>query len=332
MRLDECDFGKISAVVMAPFERNTPEHDWLKAYDEGLIPSTLFDLYRRANFLSFGTAPNFLSDEERILFSYFALVLRAVEESLVEAHEQENAFAVARELAYDPTKLRTGQQGDEDADKKARRHFRELLTVLQTSLDSLSDIIAILFPGCIRELEVGRSQFSKIETWLKGPDPTASMIVTPSEFYLKKLYDVLKHIVLAPPPETDWLPMMRLLRNKSSHLGQPLFRLVGLPRVGDGKFFGFIPRQWPFLWESLIKPQGQTHNIRPLPQLLEDTLVHQDIAAYAAGLLSKVKILIGSASEVLNEAYEQFKNLPLHQSALDQLKGNFQKLDFLNFA
>jgi len=331
MRLDECDFSKISAVSMAPFVRATPEEEWVKASSEGTIPPSVYDLYRRANNLSFGMAPNFLSDKERVLFSYFALVLRAVHESLVDAREQEACFAAARGRVYDPAKLRDGEQWDKDADKRSRRHFRDLLTAVQTALDSLSDIIAIFFPGCIKGLEVGRSQFSKIEMWVTGPDPTASMIVTPSEFYLKKLYDALKPIVLAPPPETDWLPMMRLLRNKSSHLGQPLFRLVGLPRVGDGRFFAFIPRQWPFLWESLITPPGGASTGAPLPQQLEDTLVHQDIVTYSAGLLAEVKFLIASASEVLNEAYEQFKDLPLPQSALDQLKGNFEKYDFENF-
>ena len=331
MRLDECDFDKIGAVSMAPFERNTPEEEWVRANSEGSVPSGLYDLYCHANFLSFGASPKFLSDGEKILFSYFSLVLRAVQESLVDAHEEAAAFAGARELVYDPAKLRACEHWDKNADRRSRRHFRDLLMALQTTLDSFSDVIAIFFPGCIKGLEVGRSQFSKIEAWVSGPDPTVSMIVTPSEFFLKRLYDALKPAILAAPPETDWVPMMRLLRNKSSHLGQPLFRLVGLPRVGDGRFCAFVPRQWPFLWESLIQPASHPANTKPLPELLKDTLVHQDIVTYSAGLLAKVKLVVSAASAVLNEAYEQFKDLPLHQSALDQLKGNFEKHRFENF-
>lgn len=331
MQLDECDFSKIQAVSMAPFRRNAPEEEWVNARDEGSIPSMLYELYVRANFLSFGASPNFLSDGEKTLFSYFSLVLRAVQESLVEGHEEAASFSAARELVYDPGKLRAGERWEKNASKRARRHFRDLLTALQTALDSLSEVIAIFFPGCIKGLEVGRSQFSKIETWVRGPDPTVSMIASPSEFYLKELYDALKPVILASPPETDWLPMMRLLRNKSSHLGQTLFRLVGLPRAGDGRFFDFMPRQWPFLWESLITPVGQPPSTRPLPQLLGDTLVHQDIVTYSVGLLAKVKILVTVAATVLSKAYEQFKDLPLHQSALDQLKGNFEKHNFENF-
>jgi hypothetical protein len=159
------------------------------------------------------------------------------------------------------------------------------------------------------------------------------VIATPSEFYLNKLYDAVKALIVAPPPETDWLPMMRMLRNKSAHLGQPLFRLVGLPQVGDGRFFAFIPREWPYLWESLMTPPGQLpRNPQPLPQLLRDSLMHQDIVTYSRGLLAKVHAVITAASAALNEAYDQLKNLPQNQLALAELKSNFEKYDFENFA
>jgi hypothetical protein len=333
MRLDDCDFNKINVVSTAPFVRNAPEEEWRNAASDGVIPSSLYDLYQRADFLSFGAAPPFLSDSENVLFSYFALVLRSVHASLVDAHEQAISFAAERELVYDPEKKRRGERWEKDAETRSRRHFRDLLIALQTALDSLADVVAIFFPGCIKGLRVGRSQFPMIETWVKGPTPAASVIATPSGFYLNKLYDALKAFIVAPPPETDWLPMMRLLRNKSAHLGQPLFRLVGLPQVGDGRFFAFIPRGWPYLWESLMTPPGQpAQNQPPLPQLLRDSLMHQDIVTYSRGLLAKVNAVIAAASAVLNDAYDQLKNLPQNQSALAELKSNFEKYDFESFA
>jgi|CZLA01.1.fsa_nt_gi hypothetical protein len=332
MRLDDCDFNSISGVSMAPFVRNAPEDEWANAASNGIIPSSLYDLYQRANFLSFGASPRFLSDGESILWSYFALVLRSIHSSLVDAHEQAASFAAARELVYDPAKMRRGERWEKDADKRARRHFRDLLIALQSSLDSLADVIAIFFPGCISGLKIGRAQFSTIEAWFTGPPPTASVIAAPSEFCLNKLYDAVKALILAPHPETDWLPMMHLLRNKSVHLAEPMFRLVGLPQVGDGRFFAFIPRQWPYLWESLMTPPGQQpRNPSLLPQLLRDTLIHQDIVTYSCDLLAKVKAVIAAASPVLNETYDQFKDLPHNQSALAELKSNFKKYDFENF-
>ncbi len=332
MRLDDCDLANINAVSAAPFTRSAPEEEWMEALKEGAIPPSLFDLYQRANFLSFGTAPRFLSDGENLLFSYFGLVLRSVQESMADAHEQLDSFATAHGLVYDPMKQLSGERWEKGADKRERRHFRDLLIALQTAFDATADIAAIFFPGCIDGLEVGRAQFSKIERWIGKPLPQTGLIATPSQFYLKKFYDVIEPLVHAPPPETDWLPMMRLLRNKAAHLGQPLFRQVGLPRKGDGRLFRFIPRQWPYLWERLIKPAGATSSNPALfPQLLRDSLMHQDIVAYTRGLFAKVHLVISAASTVLNEAYDQFKDLPQNQAALLQLKSNFEEYKFETF-
>jgi hypothetical protein len=332
MQLDDCDLDGIGAVSMAPIRRSVPEQAWANAFESGAIPSGIYDLYRRANFLSFGMGPRFLSDEENLLFSYFGLALRSIQESLADAQEQAQLFAGAHELVYDPMKQARGERWEKDASKREVRHFRDLLIALQTSLDSLAEVIAIFFPGCINGLEVGRAQFSKVEQWVKRSFLATGPVVAPSEFYLKVLYDAVEPLINAPHPETDWLPLMRLLRNKAAHLGQPLFRQVGLPRAGDGRLFAFIPRQWPYLWESLIQPASErATNPIPFPELLNDSLIHQDIVSYSRGLVAKVRALVAAASIVLNETYDRFKDLPENQSALIQLKGNFQKYDFEYF-
>ena len=332
MHLDECDLDGIDLISAAPLERTSPEDEWVSAADDQKIPLGLFDLYRRANCLSFGTAPRFLSDAENLLFTYFGLVLRSVQESLVDAHEQVRMFAAAHKLVYDPMKQHRGEPWEKDAAKREVRHFRDLLTALQTALDASADLIAIFFPGGIKELKVGRAQFSKIETWLQKPFPPTGLIVTPFEFHLKRLYDVLQPLIRAPYPETDWLPLMRLLRNKAAHLGSPLFRQVGLPRFGDGVLFAFIPREWPYLWERQIKPAGQRPgNPSLFPMQLRASLIHQDIETYSRGLCAKVQVVIAAMSSVLNDAYEQFKDLPEDEAALLQLKGNFEKYDFESF-
>lgn len=332
MRMDECDLAGIDVISAAPFTRSAPEEEWVDALKDGAIPAGLYNLYQRANFLSFGTAPRFLSDGGNLLFSYFGLVLRSIQEAMVDAREQVDLLAAAHALVYDPMKKLRGERWEKGADKRERRHFRDLLTALQTAFDALADIVAIFFPGCIRGLEVGRAQFSKIEVWLSKPLPRVGLLTTPSEFHLKELYDAIEPLIRSPRPETDWLPMMRLLRNKASHLGQPLFRQVGLPRKGDGRLFVFIPRQWPYLWESLIKPTGaQSGNPALFPQLLRDTLMHQDLLTYTQGLFAKVHLVIAAASVVLNEAYDQFKDLPENQAALSELKSNFEDYKFENF-
>jgi len=329
MRLNECDLDGIAGVVAAPFQRKEPEEDWLIAEREGMIPASLYSLYRRANYLSFGSSPKFLADDDNLLFSYFGLSLRSIMESLVDADIQVTSFIKANDLAYDPVKKMRGEPWGKDATKRANRHFRDLLIALSTSLDALSDVIAIFFPGAIKGLEVGRAQFSKIELWLMKALVNTKLIVSPTEFFVKQLYDTLQPLINASGPQTDWLPLMRLLRNKAAHLGTPLFRQLGLSSR-DGQQVAFIPREWPYLWEQLIKPRGHVPKV-PMPQLLRETLIHQDIVSYAKGLLAKVNSVVAAAIEILNEAYERFREFPQDQAALMQLKGNFEHYNFENF-
>jgi hypothetical protein len=163
--------------------------------------------------------------------------------------------------------------------------------------------------------------------------PRIGTIVSPSEFYLKKVYDTLEPMIHTVYPETDWLPLMHLLRNKAAHLGPTLFRQVGLHRTADGRIFSFIPRQWPYLWEKHIKPANQQPaDSRSLYiQFLRDSLIHQDVVTYSRGLLLKVEALVAAACAVLNEAYDQFKDLPENQSALLQLKRDSEDYKFESF-
>jgi hypothetical protein len=176
MRLDHCDLAGIDVISAAPFVRNAPEEEWVNALNNGAIPRGLYDLYQRANFLSFGTAPPFLSESENLLFSYFGLVLRSIHEAMVDAHEQVALLTAAHALVYDPMKKLRGERWEKGADKRERRHFRDLLIALQTAFDALADVVAIFFPGAIKGLEVGRAQFSKIEIWLSKPLAQAGLI------------------------------------------------------------------------------------------------------------------------------------------------------------
>lgn len=328
MLLKDCvlDFD---AVITAPLTRTAPEEDWKCALETGLIPKGLYELYSRANYLSFGSEPSFLHDPDHVLFSYFGLVLRSIMESLKDADEQLGQFALARNLGYDAGKQIRGDTWDKDANRRAKRHFRDLLIALQTSLDALADIIAIFVTGFIKGLEVGRAQFSSIEAWLRTQLLPSGPIVTPFQYYAQKLHDALLPIVQAPAPETDWLPLMRLFRNKAAHLGTPLFRDFGLHDTTP-RFYTFIPREWPFLWEKHIKDAGAGNRV-PARQLLEQTLIHQDDISYTRGLRNKVTELIAAGIAVINEAYDQVKDAPRNSTALSQLEGNSKSYSFEHF-
>ena len=335
MRLEDCALPNLllpgQYIVSAPLVNEEPEKDWVLARDSGAIPVELYDLYRRADYLSFGSAPKFLRDSDNVLFSYFAMLLRSVMESLVGADEQLRSFIEDHKLAYDPGKKIRGEHWDPKADARARRHFKDLLMALQGSLDAQADLIALFFTGSIPGLRLGRAQFSRIEKWLERPLPPFGIVVTPHDHHLHALFDALEPLVNATGPEREWLPLMRLLRNKAAHLGQPVFRTVGLH--DKTKFYVFIPRQWPYLWERHIKPAGSSPPSAPdfLSKFYKETLMHQDMETYAIGLRAKVREVIRAGIYVLTETYVHVQDFDPNQTALAELQGNSEAYAFEHF-
>lgn len=98
MRLENCVLN-FNVVVSAPLTRTEPEEEWVRATESDAISASLYDLYSRANFLSFGSAPSFSRDDDNLLFSYFSMLLRSLMESLVDADEQLRSFLGAQKLA-----------------------------------------------------------------------------------------------------------------------------------------------------------------------------------------------------------------------------------------
>ncbi len=331
MRLENCILSG-DVIVTAPLTRTEAEVEWVAALNSGAIPSPLFNLYSRAAFLSFGGAPSFLQDGEHILFSYFSMLLRSVMESLVDADQQLKSFVEVQKLAYDAGKKMRGESWDPTADARARRHFRDLLIALHSSLDTLADLTALFFTGRIAGLRLGRSQFSRIEAWLRRPVPSFGVIVTPYDQPLRQLYDALGPLVNASGPEIDWLPFMRLLRNKAEHLGQPVFRQIGL-HDATPKFYTFIPRRWPYIWERHMKRRGESVPEDPhfLEKFFLETLVHQDIVTYTHGLRRKVQNVIHAGAEVLGKTYELVESFGTNHGALAELQGNSEAYNFEYF-
>jgi hypothetical protein len=103
MRLQDCLLD-VDVVVTAPFQGTEAEPEWILARDSGSIPIELFDLYCRANYLSFGGATKFLTDSDNVLFSYFSMLLRSVMEGLTDSVAQLRGFIEDQALTYDAGK------------------------------------------------------------------------------------------------------------------------------------------------------------------------------------------------------------------------------------
>ncbi len=207
----------VAGVVVAPVKITAPQPEWLQARNAGVIPESLFKLYEAAGYLSFGAAPKFLADPDNILFSYFAMLLRGLRGQLSEGAELLVELKQAHSLLYDPIKKARGLSWDPTADKRSKRAFREIVVAAYSSLDMTADLVALMFTGRIPGLTVGRAQFGLIEDWLRKPVPTIGAILSPQDASVADLREALTPLVLPNGPERDWLPLVRMLRNKGAH-------------------------------------------------------------------------------------------------------------------
>lgn len=331
MKLRDCVLD-VDWTVRSPLEIKRPKADWVLARSEGTIPNSMYELYTKANFLSYGSSVGLLGDDDNILFGYFSMPLRSLKELCVEANEEVQAFESAMGERFDFGKKLRGQSWDRTADQRARRPLKRLTIALAGILDALADLIALFFTKLIPKLRLGRAQFVDVETWLKGSAPTPAMIVSPHDYYLERLYLSLKPVVVTSGSDREWLPLLRLLRNKSAHMGDRMFPFFGF-HDKQGTFYEFLPRQWPHILESRITRNDPSAKKPKLKHPgFEELLMHEDVISFAKGLRNKVSRVIEGVCEVLKTAYPQFQNLPLNEEALKQLTQSSESFDFEFFS
>jgi hypothetical protein len=328
MKLNNCLLDG-NVVITGPLQITAPREDWVEAHKDRAIPDGLYELYTRADYLSFGSAQGFLADQEHVLFGYFSMLLRSTKELCIEAREKVDEFEKAMAASYNPGKKLRGEKWDRTADKRARRAFKYLAVTLSGTLDALADVIALFFTSRIPRLRLGRAQFARVEEWLDEPLEIASLVVSPQEHYLGQIYHVLRPIVFPSGPDKHWLPLLRLLRNKSAHMGDRIFPFIGL-HDRDGTFYEFFPRQWPYILESHIshKDSAQIRSQTPMQPHLEEVLMHQDVISFSKGLCLRVSSVVEETCKILTVAYAQFRTLPVNDAALQELNGSAEAFEF----
>jgi hypothetical protein len=320
----------VSAVVGAPMKIDSPEPTWLEARASDIIPESLFRLYKAAGHLSFGAAPSFLADPDNVLFSYFGMLVRGLKQQLSDGVELLADLKRADSQIYDPIKKAKGLSWDPTADRRARRAFRHLIVTAYGSLDILADLVALMFTGRIPGLTVGRAQFISIEEWLRNPPAASGVVLTPYDDHLAQLRSGLYPFVLPNGPDRDWLPLLRLLRNKGAHLGDDIFRFFGL-YDDSGSLYWFVPREWPYFFEKHMKPAGSAGPAKPFPQLLMETLMHEDYISFSEGLNARIRQIVGTGSETIRAGFVAFSRFSLNKAAILELEKNSRTFGFEHF-
>lgn len=332
MRLQDCVL-EVDQMMTGPMKRTEPDQYWLAAHDNGVIPEGVFKLYCSANYLSYGSAPPFFSDSRNAVFGYFRMLMGGVLEFFDDVEELHSEFKRQSDLLYDPAKKIRGIPFSVDASKHESRAFRRLTMSLAGSLDVFADVVALFFTGQINGLSVGKSDFSKIVSWVESALPPLGSIVTPPEHFRRHLHKVMQGFLICAGPDQEWIDMLNLFRNKSAHLGNQMFPLSAF-HDRTVTFYHFLPREWPEILEAQIEPGdgGVTAEIQKrLREHFEKTLMHEDIVSFTDGLRKRVFNLLDAGFEVLNDAYGQLKSSPLNPQVLDDLQRNHRSYKFQHF-
>src|SRR5438270_742867 len=117
---------------------------------------------------------------------------------------------------------------DRDAARRHRSAFRSLLVNLVGALDVLADTIVVLFPREVPRVRAGGAAFTEVEKWLATPHDLPSGLLSPAQHFVATLHAKLAPIVVSRSgPERDWLPLMRMYRNKAAHLGHQSYTQFG---------------------------------------------------------------------------------------------------------
>jgi len=330
MKLDDCHLA-FRSVVTAPFEHDEPDDEWRTANSAGHVPSQLWDFYRATRYLSASALAGFSTPTERIVTVYFARLIRSVKACLADAAELRDEMRDISPHQYDPTKPYSNEF-DRSAARKHRSAFRSLLVNLLGALDVIADTIAVVFPRKIPKLYAGGAAFTAVDAWLRKPHVLPPGLITPHDHFIAELHAALSpEVAVLSGPERDWLPLMRMYRNKVAHLGHDSYMQIGLQGKRDGNIAFFIPRSWPFVAEQYATTgPAASSPAEPVDfsDVLPDWLMHQDLEEYSEGAYRKVRAIIGRTFGVLHAAYVQLKAVPASTETLADLERNSQAYQF----
>lgn len=300
-KLQECELDPDMAWSY-PMIHERPEEAWTASMETGRVPASLFKLYCIADYFSLGRAPKFLSDPDRVLFAYLKALGNGIRESFENAGDLLDELREAEKRHYTFLKKMRGEPWDDKAPLVSRRTFRYLLLEISGVLDQTAETVALILFGSVPGLPLGRAEFRRLVGMVRERVPVTSEILSPSEAQRERLFDVIASELSAEGPETDWLDLFYLYRNKTTHIGSYMFPCIGLRKLETELFPAFLPNRWPVFMEqhASVGSRGEKIDLR---RFFESEFIHQDLEQYAEGLIARTLRLAEAVFAVLYESY-----------------------------
>ena len=302
MKFKDCLTADV--VVSAPMARSSPDDSWVVVHDKKIIPAPLYEFYVVADYFSFDKCPTFLVDDQRIIFSHLGASVDLIKSSFEDYYDLLDLMKKYGADTYNPIKKIKKESFDPEAPKYFSRSLQLLLINMYSILDATAEVIsAVLSWG-----NLGRASFAGIVKRIRDDSKTPAsasgkqVIISADEKYQEDIINLIKKEIL-DDSNNEWFELFKLYRDK---MAQFRYRSGFLSHDKDGKFYHFLPRQWPYYFQ-----QGITYGKLKdddVNSYFAELLMECDIFEYCEGLHKKIYGLTEKIFIPLLEAYNIKKN------------------------
>jgi hypothetical protein len=297
MKVTDC--LDVDLAISAPFEHDEPDDQWKLAIAGGVLPPSLIELYEGTKYLSASGLAGFTTEPQRIVSVYLSRVVRSVVECFTEAAGLVPLLREHLADGYTPLKKHVGLPWDKTALGKARSAFRLALINVFGILDSLAELVAIFLPDEVKTLKVGKGMFTPLHDWAAADLQEPGLVVSPARPYVEDLHARLRDLFVSNATGRAWFKLIRMYRNKVTHLGHQTWQVVGL-QGPDGEIYYFVPRSWPFIMERHL---GTTGEEGAMANYLKSSLVHVEMPELLEKSISQTRLVADEVIGVLFDAY-----------------------------
>jgi hypothetical protein len=311
----------------APFERDEPAKEWRNALREARLPSSVLDFYDITKYLSASRLAGFDTASKRAVTVYMTRVFGSLKECLEEAFEMVGEHKTQLGRAYNPLRVQRNEAEEQTAGRLARRAFRLFVIDIFGAFDSLTELVGLLLPGEIKDLRLGTGMFTKqIYNWATRSLPDPGSVLSPALPFVERLHTYVRHEVVEDAIGASWFDLLRLYRNKVTHLGHQTWPEFGI-EGRDANVYYFLPRSWPFIAERYfhIGPMD-AEATQTLREHLNASLVHIDVIEFVEKTYLRADAFIEGCVRVLYDAYRM-----LGVRRVDELSAELDKRHVTSF-
>jgi hypothetical protein len=269
----------------------------------------------------------FDTESKRVVTVYINRLFGSLKECLVEAHEQAAEHAEFLRQTYDPTKGAKDEQGEELARRKARAAFRLFLIDIFGAFDAVAELTAVFLPGELERLTLGQGMFTKhVYEWAERPLAAPGIIISPARPFVERLHAYIRAELVDDAVNRAWLGLLRVYRNKVTHLGHQTWQEYGL-QAADGNIYYFLPRAWPSILERDLQIGPSDHPpTKTLMEHLADVLVHVDVPIFVDETYKRAVRFVDGCVRIL---YDTYRALGVRQ--VEELARNLKEREIAKF-